>query len=96
MCAEDVARGKPCPDAYLLAARGLGAAPAECLVIEDAPPGIQAARAAGMQVIGLATTHPPDQLSADACAASLAHVHLGRLDRDAQGRSRMEILVLEV
>jgi sugar-phosphatase len=95
ICAEDVARGKPSPDAYLLAAQGLGAPPAECLVIEDAPAGIQAAHAAGMQVVGLTTTHTADQLPADACAASLADVYLGRLDRDFQGRDRLEILVVE-
>ena len=84
------------PRSYLLAARGLGARARRVPRHRGRSTRIQAARAAGMQVIGLATTHPPDQLSADACAASLAHVHLGRLDRDAQGRSRMEILVLEV
>jgi mannitol-1-/sugar-/sorbitol-6-phosphatase len=95
ICAEDVARGKPSPDAYLLAAQGLGAPPADCLVIEDAPAGIQAAHAAGMQVLGLTTTHSADQLPADACAASLADVYLGRLDRDFQGSDRLEILVVE-
>jgi len=95
VCAEDVARGKPGPDAYLLAAEALGAAPADCLVIEYAPAGIQAARAAGMPVVALTTTHRVDQLPADACAASLANVYLGRLDRDLHGRDRLEILVVE-
>ncbi len=95
VCAEDVARGKPSPDAYLLAAEALAAAPEDCLVIEDAPAGIQAARAAGMAVVALATTHRVDQLCADACAASLANVYLGRTDRDFQGRPRLEILVVE-
>ena len=44
------ARGKPHPDPYLAAAAALGADPADCLVIEDAPAGIAAARAAGMTV----------------------------------------------
>jgi sugar-phosphatase len=95
VCAEDVARGKPSPDAYLLAARGLGLVPPECLVVEDAPAGIQAARAAGMTVVGLATTHPIDQIEADACAESLAGVHLGRVERGVHGRDRLEILVVE-
>jgi sugar-phosphatase len=95
VCAEDVARGKPSPDAYLLAARGLGVVPSDCLVIEDAPAGIQSARAAGMTVVGLATTHPIDQIEADACAASLAGVHLGRVDRGVHGHDRLEILVVE-
>jgi sugar-phosphatase len=95
VCAEDVARGKPSPDAYLLAARELGVLPSACLVVEDAPAGIQAARAAGMTVVGLTTTHPCDQLPADACAESLGGVYLGRVDRDPLGRARLEILVVE-
>jgi sugar-phosphatase len=95
VCAEDVARGKPSPDAYLLAARELGMLPSACLVIEDAPAGVQAARAAGMTVVGVTTTHPCDQLTADACAESLAGVYLGRVDRDPLGRARLEILVVE-
>jgi len=96
VCADDVARGKPSPDAFLLAARGLGFPPEQCLVVEDAPAGIQAARAAEMGVIGLATTHRADQLAADACAESLVGVHLGRLNRAADGRERLEVLVVEV
>jgi HAD superfamily hydrolase (TIGR01509 family) len=46
---EDVAHGKPAPDMFLLAARKMGVPPAECLVFEDAEPGIQAAAAAGMK-----------------------------------------------
>lgn len=48
-----VARGKPAPDIYLLAARELGAEPAACVAVEDAPAGVEAARAAGMQVIAV-------------------------------------------
>jgi sugar-phosphatase len=95
ICAEDVARGKPNPDAYLLAATALGIAPSDCVVIEDAPAGVEAARAAGMKVIGLTTTHRAEDLAPDACAASLAGVHLGRIDRDVRGRQRLEILVVE-
>jgi sugar-phosphatase len=96
VCAEDVTRGKPSPDAYLLAARSLGCAPEQVLVVEDAPAGIQAARTAGMAVVGLTTTHPAPLLDADARAASLAGVHLGRVDRAANGRDRLELLVVEV
>ena len=95
VCAEDVSQGKPCPDAYLLAARGLGVVPSDCLVIEDAPAGIQAARSAGMSVLALTTTHRLDELPADACAGSLADVHLGRVDRGVHGRMLLEILVVE-
>jgi len=49
-----VARPKPAPDVYLLAASRLGAAPADCLVIEDSPAGASAARSAGMQALGYA------------------------------------------
>ena len=58
-----VKKGKPDPEGYLWGARELGFSPADCLVFEDAPPGVAAARAAGMRVVGLLTTHPPDALS---------------------------------
>lgn len=96
VCAEDVTRGKPSPDAFLLAARGLGLAPEHCLVVEDAPAGIQAARAAEMGVVALTTTHAVHELAADACAESLVGVHLGRVNRAIDGRERLEILVVEV
>lgn len=48
-----VARGKPAPDIYLLAARELGVDAARCVAVEDAPAGVEAARAAGMQVIAV-------------------------------------------
>lgn len=50
--ASQVARGKPHPDVFLFAADTMGAAPEKCLVIEDSVPGVLAARAAGMPVIG--------------------------------------------
>ena len=57
-------RGKPHPDPYLAAAAALGADPADCLVIEDAPAGVEAGRAAGMTVWAVATTHSADELAA--------------------------------
>ncbi|MFJ1210840.1 HAD family hydrolase [Burkholderia pyrrocinia] len=51
-CADSVARPKPAPDVYLAAARTLGVAPAQCLVVEDSVTGITAAAAAGMTVLG--------------------------------------------
>ena len=54
---DATARGKPHPDPYLAAAAALGADPGDCLVIEDAPAGIAAARAAGMTVWAVTTTH---------------------------------------
>ena len=53
---NDVRRGKPDPQIFLLAAERLGVPPARCVVIEDAPVGIAAARAAGMACVGLAST----------------------------------------
>jgi sugar-phosphatase len=61
--AEEIQRGKPAPDGYLLAAERLGARPVDCLVIEDAPPGIQAGRAAGARVLAVETTHPREALA---------------------------------
>ena len=95
VCAEDVVHGKPSPDVYLMAAAGLGIAPADCLVVEDAPAGIQAARSAGMAVVALTTTHHPEELAADACTSSLAGIHLGRIERHARGPHFLELLVLE-
>jgi mannitol-1-/sugar-/sorbitol-6-phosphatase len=95
VCAEDVLHGKPSPDVYLLAAAGLGVAPADCLVVEDAPAGIQAARAAGMGVVALTTTHRPEDLAAEACTRSLAGIHVGRIERHARGPHFLELLVLD-
>jgi mannitol-1-/sugar-/sorbitol-6-phosphatase len=50
---DDTSRGKPDPEGYLAAARRLGVAPADCLVVEDAPAGVRAGRAAGALVAGL-------------------------------------------
>ena len=62
--ADDVHWGKPNPEVYLRAAAGLGVDPSACLVFEDAIVGVQAARAAGMRVIGVASTHTSDELLA--------------------------------
>jgi sugar-phosphatase len=96
ICAEDVLHGKPSPDVYLMAAAGLAVAPSDCLVVEDAPAGIQAARAAGMGVIAVTTTHRPVELLADACTHSLAGVHLGRVQQDNSGGRSIELLVREL
>ncbi|MFG2938178.1 HAD family hydrolase [Streptomyces sp. NPDC048282] len=53
VCGEDVARGKPAPDAYLHAAARLGLPPAGCLAVEDSPHGIRSAAAAGMRVLAI-------------------------------------------
>jgi len=71
--AEDVRRGKPDPEVYLLAARGLGLPPARCLVFEDAVVGVQAARSAGMRVIGVSTTHSETELRAAGAERAVEH-----------------------
>ena len=52
--AEQVGRGEPAPDLFLFAAEAMGVAPADCIVIEDSVPGVQAAVAAGMDVLAYA------------------------------------------
>ena len=61
--ADDVTNGKPDPEPYLKGAQLLKVDPAKCVVIEDAPNGIRAGRAAGMRVIGVGTTYPVSELN---------------------------------
>ena len=68
---DDVARGKPSPDLYLLAAKQLGFAPACCLAIEDSNPGVAAAHAAGAITIMVPDFVPPTAASHARCAAVL-------------------------
>ena len=62
LTAEDFERSKPDPDCYLKAARRFGAAPADCVVFEDSFNGLKSGRAAGMLVVGLATTNSADSI----------------------------------
>ena len=59
---QDVQVGKPDPTVFRLAAERVQASPDQCLVFEDSQPGVEAAKAAGMNVIALTTTHSPDEL----------------------------------
>lgn len=59
---DEIERGKPDPEGYLKAAAALGVAPPDCLVFEDTRPGIEAGLNAGMQVVGLLTTMPAEDL----------------------------------
>ena len=77
---EEVVHGKPDPSIFLLAAERLAFAPADCVVIEDALVGIEAAKRAGMPVLAVATTNPIDMLdSADAAVADMTQVTLQHL-----------------
>lgn len=74
--ADDVPRLKPAPDMYLLAAQHLGVSPASCLVVEDSPAGSQAARDAGMYVLGLTSSQGAKKMTAahelhDSAAAAM-------------------------
>jgi HAD superfamily hydrolase (TIGR01509 family) len=72
---DDVIRGKPHPEPYQIAANGMGFPPSQCLVVENAPLGIQSARAAGMACVALGTTLPASQLA----AADLVFTSAGEL-----------------
>jgi len=77
--ADDVSRGKPDPEPFLLAAKQLGAEPERCLVFEDAPAGLAAARAAGMLTVAVTTTHAAHELDADVVVPDLGAL---RVDYD--------------
>ena len=73
--ADDVTHGKPHPEPYEMGARVLGFKPAECLVIEDAPAGIKAGKAAGCRVLAVLSSHSAAELTdADWIVPSLEHV----------------------
>lgn len=80
ICAEDVQQGKPAPDVFLKAAAAAGVTPDCCVVLEDAPAGIAAGRAAGMKVLAVTTTRPPDKLAqAHRIVASLTEIRASDL-----------------
>jgi mannitol-1-/sugar-/sorbitol-6-phosphatase len=80
--ADDVTHGKPHPEPFLEAARRLGADPRRCLVVEDAPKGLEAARAAGCFTLAVVTTTPRQALDADAIVTDLSEV---RFDANHEG-----------
>ena len=59
---DAVEQGKPHPEGFLRAAAALGVDPSACVVVEDAPAGVAAGRAAGTRVVAVTTTHPPEAL----------------------------------
>ena len=72
--ADDVSCGKPDPEPFLTAAERLGVDPKRCLVVEDAPAGVAAARAAGCFTLGVLTTTPAERMPADALVPDLSAV----------------------
>jgi sugar-phosphatase len=80
--ADDVTHGKPHPEPFLEAARRLGVDPGRCLVVEDAPKGLQAAQAAGCFTLAVVTTTPRELLDADAVVADLSEI---RFDANPEG-----------
>lgn len=77
---EDVTHGKPAPDVFLKAAQSISRSPEKCVVFEDAFVGIEAAHAAAMKCIAVATTNPLETLGmADDAAQSLTEITLERI-----------------
>ncbi|NEB77466.1 HAD-IA family hydrolase [Streptomyces sp. SID14478] len=74
IAADDITRGKPDPEPFLLAARKLGMDPSRCVVFEDAPAGLTAGRAGAMTTVALTTTHEAHELSADVVVKDLSAV----------------------
>lgn len=86
---DDVTNGKPHPEPYLKGAAGLGYRAAECLVIEDAPAGIQSALAGGMKVLGITSTYRADALGhSDAVIGKLAQI---RVTSNGSGKLGVEV-----
>lgn len=92
--ADDVTEGKPAPEPYLAGAEGLGVRPERCIVLEDAPAGIESAIAAGMHAVGIVGTYDKSELTrASIVAESLSELNVEVLD---WGRSRLEVSVRKV
>lgn len=80
VAAEDVTAGKPDPQGYLTAAAALGADICRCLVVEDAPAGLAAGRAAGAHTLAVTTSHPAGELVADAIVTDLRSMRVALTD----------------
>jgi beta-phosphoglucomutase len=88
LCGRDFAHGKPAPDIFLTAASELGVLPTECVVVEDAPAGVAAARAGGMASIGIARLD--DAALLHAAHADLVVTSLDQVSVDALVAGRLE------
>jgi sugar-phosphatase len=86
---DDVTHGKPHPEPYLKGAGRLGFSPADCLVIEDAPAGIESARAAGTTVIGITSTYGVNALE----QANAVIRKLGQIQVSLNGAGKLGVEV---
>ena len=89
---EDITRGKPDPQVFLVAATKAGVEPARSVVFEDAPVGIQAAKAAGMYAVGITTSHPAGalgDLEADEVVDNLVGYDVHRLLDASRGEPNL-------
>ncbi|MEM7759794.1 MAG: HAD family hydrolase [Cyanobacteria bacterium P01_A01_bin.40] len=92
---DDVEHYKPHPEGYLKAAQCLSVAPEKCVVVEDAPVGLQAARAAGMKSIAVAATYSPSDLNiADICVPTLADIPIKQLSVSENQNAQIELEIL--
>jgi sugar-phosphatase len=93
---SDIQRGKPDPEPYLRGAQILGIPPADCVVIEDAPAGIQSGKSAGSRVLALRTTTPDSALhaaGADWIVTDCSNIHLQPIQGD--GDLILELILAE-
>ena len=90
--ADDVSKGKPDPEPYVMGAKLLGMNPSECLVIEDAPAGIRAAHAGEMRAIAITSTYPASALQeADVVVEKLAQIKIRVARPDGPGSLTVEV-----
>jgi sugar-phosphatase len=87
----DVKNGKPHPEPYIKAAQILGFGPADCIVVEDAPAGIRAGKAAGARVLALRTTAPDSELRGS--GATWIVDNLSSLHPNSNSRDRLDLLL---
>jgi beta-phosphoglucomutase-like phosphatase (HAD superfamily) len=87
VCGRDLAHGKPNPEIFLLAAAALEMDPAHCVVAEDAPAGVEAARAGGMAAIGVARLS--DEAGLNAAGASVVVTSLDDVSINALSGGRL-------
>lgn len=86
--ADEVGKGKPHPEPYLKGAQLLGVDPQDCLVVEDAPAGIESAHAGGMKAIGITSTYSAAELhEADAVIHTMSQIKVSPQD----GKLRVEV-----